>query len=217
MIARMSRLAVKPQTEAPNALKRAALQLFAARGIDGVTVREIAKEAGQKNHGALAYYFGSKEALVRELILDGAKIIDDRRNAWLDAMEAKGGPATVREVCDVLIFAAINLSGQGEEVDAYMRFLVSLDMSYHGFFIESLAGRWNSGYQRCLKHLRRLMGDRPIKQKNQRFIFLESALFGVLSRREAGLSDRSRSHPTWSSSTTLDHFSHCLAAMLEAE
>ncbi|MBV9842771.1 MAG: hypothetical protein JOY99_14755 [Sphingomonadaceae bacterium] len=61
------------------------------------------------------------------------------------------------------------------------------------------------------------MGDRPLREKNQRFIFLESALFGVLSRREAGLSDRSRSHPTWSSDATLGHFSHCLAAMLEAK
>ena len=72
------------RTEAAEHLKAVALKLFAERGIDGVTVRQIAEAAGQKNHAAVGYYFGSKEDLVRELIVDGARLIDDQRNRWLD-------------------------------------------------------------------------------------------------------------------------------------
>ena len=87
-------------------IKAVALRLFAERGVDGVTVREIATASGQKNHGVVGYYYGSKEALVREIIVDGAIAIDQRRNALLDELEAKRGPKTVREVVDVLIFPA---------------------------------------------------------------------------------------------------------------
>ena len=67
----------RAKREAPGAreqIKLAARRLFAIRGIDGVSVREIVEAAEQKNHGSLAYYFGTKEALVRELVADGAKL-----------------------------------------------------------------------------------------------------------------------------------------------
>ena len=47
-----------------NAIKQAAQRLFATRGIDGVSVREIASAANQRNSGSVHYYFGTKEALV---------------------------------------------------------------------------------------------------------------------------------------------------------
>ena len=47
-----------------------ALKLFAARGIDGTSVRDIALAAGVAE-GALYRHFPSKEALARALFLDG--------------------------------------------------------------------------------------------------------------------------------------------------
>ena len=43
-------------------LLEAGLQCFADRGLDGVTIREIARVAGQ-NSAAITYYFGGKEGL----------------------------------------------------------------------------------------------------------------------------------------------------------
>ena len=97
-------------------MKLAARRLFAQNGIDGVTTRDIVAASEQKNAGSLHYYFGTKEALVRELIVDTAKLIDDRRNASLDQLEAGGGPQTLREVLDVLVFPSLNLGeADGEE------------------------------------------------------------------------------------------------------
>ncbi|GGE00317.1 TetR family transcriptional regulator [Polymorphobacter glacialis] len=206
--------APKPRTDAADHLKSVARLLFAERGIDGVTVRDIAEVAGQKNHAAVGYHFGSKDALVREIILDGAILIDRRRNEWLDERESRGGPRSVREVVDVLIYAGVDLAGDGAE-NGYSRFVVMLGMTHRQFFMDTLADRWNSGYLRCLEHLRRLMPAMPAALKNQRFVFMGAYLGSVLAAREAQLADTARDHPSWQSDTALAHFALTMTAMLE--
>lgn len=203
------------RNDAAQQLKRVARRLFAERGVDGATVREIAEAAGQKNHAAVGYYFGSKDALIRTLVLEGAVIIDERRNAWLDRLEADGGPRTVRDVVEVLIRASVGIAGEGAD-DDYNRFVVMLAMTHRQFFMQTLAGRWNSGYQRCLGHLRRLMPEMPPAMKNQRFVFMGAYLGGVLAAREAELADTTRSHPMWGAERTLAHFAATMTALLEA-
>lgn len=212
----MTRLTLKTQSPSVERLKKEAQRLFASRGIDGVTVRDIAKAAGQKNPAAVGYHFGSKEALIRELIVDGAKIIDDRRNAELDALEADGGPSSVAQIVDILVYPSVNLV-KPDETDSYSRFLRMLVMSHSALFDDALGDRWNSGYQRCLKHLRVLMPPMSRALQNQRFIFLESYLGGVLCARETRLDDTTRAHPTWNDKSTLAHFAATITCMLELE
>ena len=211
----MPRLEAKSLSPAARRLLQTACRMFAERGVDGVTVREIAEAAGQKNHAAVGYHFGSKEALIRRLILEGAVLIDGHRNQALDALEASGRPITVRDIVEVLIRSSIELEGSGLE-DCYCRFLITLRSTYHELFMDTLAGRWNSGYQRCLTPLRAVMPDMPAEVKNERFVFMEVFLGGVLAAREAALADQSRHHPTWSSDQTLVHFATAMTAMLEA-
>ncbi len=205
----------RDRSDAPQHLKMEALRLFAERGIDGVTVRQIAEAAGQKNHAAVGYHFGSKEALIRAIIIDGAQAIDIRRNAWLDHCEAAGGPACVQEVVEGMIRTSLDPEAAlGSE--CYNRFFTLLGLSHRALFDAVLGGRWNVGYQRCLDHLRRLMPDLPVVVKNQRFIFLGSTLGAVLAARERELADQSRPHPMWQSDAILSHAAQALAAMLEA-
>ncbi len=211
----MARLETKSRTQACETLKRAAGRLFASRGVDGVTVREIAEAAGQKNHAAVGYHFGSKEALIRELILDGAILVDQRRNALLDKTEAQGGPTSIRQVVDILVKPAVDTDPYGEE-ETFNRFIVMLSMTHRDYLMEVLDDQWNRGYQRCLDHLRRLMPAMPDAIKNQRFVFIGASLGGVFAAREAELADETREHPTWRSPETLDHLASVLTAMLEA-
>jgi AcrR family transcriptional regulator len=46
---------------------------------------------------ALQYHFGSKEELIRRLLVEGAKALEDRRNHLPDAIEQSGEPVTVRD------------------------------------------------------------------------------------------------------------------------
>lgn len=56
------------RTDTRRNIKVAARKLFAERGLEAVTVREIVAAAGAKNGGSLNYYFKSKEGLILELI-----------------------------------------------------------------------------------------------------------------------------------------------------
>lgn len=193
-------------------IKAVALRLFAEHGVDGVTVREIAMAAGQKNHGAVGYYFGSKEALIRLLVRDGAIALDQLRNAELNRLERDGGPRTIRDIVDVLIVPLTTLGN-----DHYVRFISMLSMTHRDLMIGALDPSWNSAYGRCLDHLRRLMPPMPHAQQNMRFVLMGIYLTAVISSRQRSLADHSRSHPAWDSPASLEHFMQTLVALLAAE
>ncbi|PWR18873.1 TetR/AcrR family transcriptional regulator [Zavarzinia compransoris] len=196
-------------------VKRAALRLFARHGVDGVTVRRIAEACGQKNHAAVGYYFGSKDALVRELVTDGARVIDERRNAMLDRLEAGGRRPRIADIAAALVEPSIGLAAAGEE-EAYIRFIQMLMLNRRDLFMDALEGRWNSGYLRCLDHLRRLLPKLSPAMQNQRFVFIGAYLAGVLALREAALGDRSRPHRLWDAPETLADIIRTLTAILDA-
>lgn len=211
----MVHLDEKIQRDGASALKRAAMKLFAERGVDGVTVREIAAAAGQKNHGAVGYYFGSKQELIRELVVDGAQLIDERRNSALSTLDASEQPITARHVIEILVYPSIDLSVYGEE-ECYNRFIVLFSMTHRDQFIDALGGRWNQGFQRCIQHLRTLMHQLPHNEQTERIVFVESYLGAVLAARESRLSDASRHHKTWSRPDVLEHFIKTVQAIIEA-
>lgn len=215
---RMAKTQGKPADKVParEQIKLAARRLFAISGVDGVSVREIVDAAQQKNHGSLTYYFGTKEALVRELVADGAKLIDVRRNAFLDELEQAGGPNNVHDVVEALVYPSIGLGKNDDEEDTYIRFIAMLTLNHRALFMDALEKRWNSGYLRALDHLRRLMPEMPAAAKNQRFVFMGGYLSSVLSMREAALTDRARTHSMWSSPDTLPHLVQSITVLLEA-
>jgi len=68
---------------------------FAQRGMAGVSLREIAIAASQRNNGAVQYHFGDKEGLVRAVFARRASPIDRRRLELLDACTAAGNTGVV--------------------------------------------------------------------------------------------------------------------------
>jgi AcrR family transcriptional regulator len=67
------------------ALLDAAERLFAENGISGVSDRRIADAAGQKNHSAVAYYFGDRNGLLTALVRRHAAALDHERLRLSDA------------------------------------------------------------------------------------------------------------------------------------
>lgn len=193
-------------------IKRAARKLFSEHGIDGVSTREILTEAGQRNVGALHYYFGSVDSLVRELIVDGAKPLDARRIEALDRIERDGGPARVREVIEVLVRP---LAEAGPDEQGYLRFLQALNYGHRREFLEAIEGQWNVGWQRCLAHLRRLLPDMPPAILSQRFIFLEVMVGATMLNREYFYEHGGSSARLWRAPHTIENLIDVIQASLD--
>jgi AcrR family transcriptional regulator len=70
----------------------AAERLYAERGIDAVSLREIVQAAGARNATAVQYHFGDRAGIVRAILARHAPEIEARRHALLDAYEADGVP-----------------------------------------------------------------------------------------------------------------------------
>lgn len=198
-------------------IKMTARRLFAQRGIHGVTTREIVAATGQKNGGSLHYYFRTKDLLVRELIIDGAKLIDDRRSALLDAIERNGGPYNVRAVLGILVWPSTELGEVPGEEDTYLRFISNLGLQERELLNETLAGRWNAGYQRCLAHLRRLNVSVPDAIFEQRLVFLSLSLRAIMAAREAALDHRREHRRFWTAPETMENLLDTLEAMVTVD
>ncbi len=70
----------------------AAERLIAQHGIAQVSSRRIAEEAGNTNHSAVAYHFGSREGLLQKMVERQVSELEPRRAAMIDAL---GDSATI--------------------------------------------------------------------------------------------------------------------------
>jgi AcrR family transcriptional regulator len=87
----------------PEALLDAASILIDERGIDQVSLNEINRASGHRNRSAVHYHFGSRDAVVRELLERTVKSIDQERNILLDHVQATDASPSEREVMQVLV------------------------------------------------------------------------------------------------------------------
>ncbi|WP_026402119.1 TetR/AcrR family transcriptional regulator [Actinomadura rifamycini] len=84
----------------------AAERLYAERGVDAVSLREIVQAAGVRNATAVQYHFGDRAGMVRAVFARHAPEVEARRHALLDACEAAGGgdpEAAVRALAAALV------------------------------------------------------------------------------------------------------------------
>jgi AcrR family transcriptional regulator len=79
-------LAPNPETT-QRQLITAAETLFAERGVDAVSLREITMAAGVRNTTALQYHFGDRDGLLRAVMRKHHPDVEVRRHALLDEYE----------------------------------------------------------------------------------------------------------------------------------
>lgn len=107
-------------------LLAAAHRLVAERGMDEVSTREIAAAAGQKNTGAVAYHFGSREGMFRELFRARIRAVNEVRGNRLKAVVATGQEADVRRLLEAVIYPLADNLRSGSGGRDYVRFIVSI-------------------------------------------------------------------------------------------
>ncbi len=83
-------------------LLSAAEQLFAERGVDAVSLREISRAAGARNVIAVQYHFDDRAGVLAAILAKHLPDVDARRHALLDEIEAAGEPVA-RAVAGALV------------------------------------------------------------------------------------------------------------------
>jgi AcrR family transcriptional regulator len=160
-------------------IKAAARRLFGEKGFANVSVREIVAAAGQKNGGSLNYYFASKEKLLEEILVEGAKIWDSDRNRRLDRLEAAGGPKTLRE----LVSATFNPNVEQRDAMTYYRLFRSVMTDEHEIYSRVVGHAFDSGFRRAVAHARRLLPSVPWPLLAERLQFAIMYVSATLATR----------------------------------
>jgi hypothetical protein len=114
-------------------LSRHRLAVVRERGVDGVTVREIAQRQGKKSRVVIIFRHQEPWCARSSQM---ARIIDERRNTLLDRIDADGGSCSVREIVDDHLPSLEPFNDNGD--DCYMRFTVMLNMTHRDLFV----ARW---------------------------------------------------------------------------
>jgi AcrR family transcriptional regulator len=112
-------------SDVPDALIRAAERLFAERGSDGVSLREINAAAGATNASAIQYHFGGRSGLVRAVLAKHESGIEARRHAALDAYDARG-EADVRALAAALVEPLADELGNDDGGLGYLQLVADL-------------------------------------------------------------------------------------------
>ena len=136
-------------------------RLFAAQGIDSISLRAITQAAGV-NLAAVHYYFGSKEKLVTEVFARRIGAVNSERLRLLTECEERAGdgPLAVEDVLRCLIEPAIRLSRDSQHGELLMQLCGRIyteskdyvDEAYKSLFHE-IVDRFGVAFQRALPNL----------------------------------------------------------------
>lgn len=162
-----------------------AQELFATRGFDAVSVRELA-QAAEVNLAAVNYYFGSKDGLLLVLFRREAKVLVERRLALLREAEAEGGPLAVQldKWVRALIAPLLSWCLQPSVRSLYVPTLQRMATHDHPE-MQAMAERESQDLQPFAAALARLLPDLPTEEVYWRLHYvlgLEHSLLSGLPR-----------------------------------
>jgi AcrR family transcriptional regulator len=83
--------------------------LFAEHGINGASMREIAAKAGQRNHYAAQYHFGSREGLVRAIFEYRMEQMEVARRVMLEEAADRDLLMDARMLLNIIMIPQLDL------------------------------------------------------------------------------------------------------------
>jgi len=160
-------------------------QLFAAKGVGGTSLRSIIT-AAEVNQASVHYHFGSKEALVKEVVERRIGPLNSERLAILDALEqaAGHGPLNISDVVAAYVGPALRLSQDEEKGGA--TFMKLLGRFYHEsdeWSGELLQKQFAGILQRFSDAMKKCLPEMSRKAFAWRFQFLIGALGYAMCER----------------------------------
>jgi AcrR family transcriptional regulator len=109
-----------------NRLLDAAEQLFGARGVNGVALREIRIASGARNTAAIQFHFGDREGLVQGLVDRHMPRLALRQQELYDAVVNEGRLDDPRSLVEVLVRPSADYLRQGPSERAWVKIISDL-------------------------------------------------------------------------------------------
>lgn len=174
-------------TETSQKILDAAEMLFAEHGFGDVSIRQVVQEAGV-NVASIHYYFGSKEALIEEVLTRRLGPLNEERLAELEraeqAAEASGEGPTLEAVLEALLRPAIRLSRSGDGENNFVRLVGRLFSEPNSTVRSMVESKYEAVFGRFLEALRRASPGIKRKDFFWRIHFFLGAMSLTLCDRE---------------------------------
>lgn len=160
------------------ALMRAAERLFAERGVEAVSLREIAIAAGQRNNSSALYHFGSKRDLIEAMLARHSAPIDQALPAELTRLQ-EGGHETLEAIIAVLVDLLLTKLDDEDGGVAYLTVCAEM-VNSRSFPITSLRAANGPGVQVLQARLVRYMRALSPPLVPLRMLRVSAILFGSM-------------------------------------
>ena len=154
--------------------------LFATGGLDGVSLNEITKAAGQRNASALNYHFGGKQGVLEAILDKHQPILDAERRRMLEKLESTQD-ASLRGLVEVLVLPLVAKLDDPDGGPEYIRVMAQLIGSpTHSFLAQGTRGM-HAGGTRLMRAISQRLADLSPPDRRMRTLLVVSLLFHGLS------------------------------------
>lgn len=186
----------------PERLVATAERLFAERGIEAVSLRDITNACGA-NSAAIHYHFGSKDQLLRAILEHRAAELGKRRDTYLVEIERSRRPS-LRQVVEALVLPTAELVEEDEHGGRYyVGFLAALlERPDTAAVIDDVFGDQMTRY---LTALERVLPQLPADVRVMRFAFAKDFINRALAHPDRGVRLWIESHAPTAAAHITEH------------
>jgi AcrR family transcriptional regulator len=163
-------------------LVEAAERLFAERGIEGVSLRDVSTAAGQRNHNAAQYHFGDRLGLVAAVYENRMRVVEERRRVQLHDTADNDIRGLVTAIVAPLVEVVAETNGWYARFQARLRW----EPTSWEALQQVTAG---SSFAETMRKLNRGLGDLPRGVRHSRLDQLMTLVIGTIAGWE-GAPDR---------------------------
>jgi AcrR family transcriptional regulator len=130
-------------------------RMFAERGIDGVSLRQIGAAAGNGNHSVVQYHFGSKEELVEAIFSYRLPDLNERRRI----LTAHREPTDLRSAVECYVLPILE---QGEQAGShYLSFISTLQQTDERHLLNRIPAEFQAQTTAFREQMAGLLADIP--------------------------------------------------------
>lgn len=174
---------------ARSAMIEAAERMFAERGIEGVSMRDVAAAAGQRNNSAVQYHFGGRDGLLLEVFRRRMVDINEARRRYLEEIDRQGRGDDVRALVEAGILPLAGFLASAPDGSHYARFIARVAPSVD--FVGGALNEVRDANSEVVTRLVRVLGHLSRRVAHERvdlmYNMVVSAMAVYEQRRDEGI------------------------------